>query len=498
MKKYLVSTLLALLSMPFLAFAEAPPYVTGLSAEVINGEVHLEWAEQPGADVAYYRVFYSFESILENEGLYDDFEETEGPENFFVFEDPPEVDTLHLAVIGVNPDGEDADLFVEEIAVDLTQGDTGTPPTTTPGNDDFFPPDDDFFPPWELPQDEPPSSLPPSDANDEGDDVLTVKDEELTLPGSEPPDEPSVPQQQIPQLPPPQPTTLKVLLAQATSPTQVSVIFSGPLLVEPSLASQAFSIWDTSGNQLPITQMIIEGPQATVTTVEQTRSQPYEFRMSPPAYSPEGLEMDPVARRATFTGHPQGTAAQPQVQTPPPAPSTPQGPLTGVSNYKLKAMQQPNGLYAVEASWDLVGNPQELAYYIAYQTRDMGQTFGPPEALTANIGGIQIPDVTPGPFGLMLALARTDGMGIQAGFENIMLGGQVQQPTAQVMPPVQTPPTPSYPTQTQPTQPGPAPTPLSVDKLAQTGPMTAILLLGAGGGMIIAGRRKRACRTYSL
>jgi len=54
----------------------------------------VEWSEQPEEEVAYYRVYYSFESILENGGLYDDFEQTDGTENEYVIKNPPDFDVL--------------------------------------------------------------------------------------------------------------------------------------------------------------------------------------------------------------------------------------------------------------------------------------------------------------------------------------------------------------------------------------------------------------------
>jgi len=116
-----LSTLLAFVLPTTSALAEPPSDVKGLRAKVVRDEVFVDWTPLRTEDIVYYRIYYSSESILENDGFYDDFEVTDGPEGSFVFEDPPPVDTLYISVLAVNEDGEESVIFAEEISVVLKE-----------------------------------------------------------------------------------------------------------------------------------------------------------------------------------------------------------------------------------------------------------------------------------------------------------------------------------------------------------------------------------------
>ncbi|MFH1670975.1 MAG: hypothetical protein ABIA92_05335 [Patescibacteria group bacterium] len=523
--------------MAFPVLAVPPPYVTGLSAEVVNGEISVGWASQPNADVAYYRVFYSFESILENEGLYDDFEETSGPVNTYIIKNPPPVDKLYIAVIGVSPQEEDINMFVEEVSVSLGGGEDNWDEDDWPeddwgeedwpeddwGNDDNWedetlPPNDDLsddvnetdpseepesfwdrFLPGEEQGGTQPASVPPpkqplpqiqSEDSPEDDNTLILKKGKLLLPGNEPP-------RQQPTSSEPEPAsgqeglqTLSLLSAKASSPTEVFLEFSGPITVEPDRAPEAFSIVDADGNGLAITYMTIEGPNATVTTVEQSKESIYEFRMNEPAYSPDGLPLDLVNRRAFFLAHADSPKATPKSE--PAIQNT--GPLQGISNFKMGATPVVNGLYYVSARWDVVGDRKEIAYYIVHQTRDGGQTFGDPQVLQPNIGGVELTNVMPGPFGIALSFMHINGMVFQAAFENINLGPGVPPPPQAPAQDTTTPTVAPTGSVVFPGKPSEVTSPPHSDTLNQSGGMAAAASLMIVGGVMgwRAVRRKLA------
>ena len=100
---------------PAAAFA-MPGNVTGVEAQVVEGGVRVTWEPAEGA-VAKYRVFWSHESILENDALYDDVVETDGPDTSLVLDKLPGITDVYVTVLAVDPDGEESELFEEEAHV---------------------------------------------------------------------------------------------------------------------------------------------------------------------------------------------------------------------------------------------------------------------------------------------------------------------------------------------------------------------------------------------
>ena len=112
----LILTVAVLLPASVLA---APPPVTGVGAAQHGSEVVVQWDPIEDVPISHYRVYYSFESILENDGLYDDFETTDGPESTITFIPPPHTDVLYVAVIAVADGGLESEFFTSEAWVQL-------------------------------------------------------------------------------------------------------------------------------------------------------------------------------------------------------------------------------------------------------------------------------------------------------------------------------------------------------------------------------------------
>ena len=403
------ATMIALLCAS-VALATPPAYVTGLRAELQeDGSVKVEWNAQSEEDVAYYRVYYSYESILENSGLYDDFEQTDGPQMEYIFTDPPDVDTLFIAVLGVNPAGEDINLFVEEVAVDLT----GT-----------------VRPPAESEQGQ------PQPEEEEESQEMEIHEETVTLPAEEQEEQPTMPVETSVDFPN-EPTSVQLTSAVALSPTEVEITLNVPVTVEPAQAPAAFHIVDAVGTSLRIARMIIQGTTMRVTTAQQEQGRIYEFSMRSPAYSTQGLPIDTIRNRVYFEGHPQGstpTGPQPkpadweQARTQGGVPTetqpveTQQSGTAQLTNFQLAAQGQGNGFYTVTAVWDVTGNTDALAYLLTNQSRDGGKTFGASQMVNPGVGGVQIPDVSAGMFGLSVALVQRDGGILPGGFQTVILG----------------------------------------------------------------------------
>ncbi|MDP6575848.1 MAG: hypothetical protein QF755_05155 [Candidatus Peribacteraceae bacterium] len=628
-RTFLISALITLVILPIVVITQAPAYVEGLDISLEEGEITLQWKEQPNMDIASYRIYYSFESILENDGLYDDVIETQSDENEHKFPPPDGYDELYFAVIGVNEAGEDIDKFVEEISIQIDD-DGGLPDDDDMDDDDedfledddldddfdedfsdddddlseddesfledddfdddlpvdddddledddlVFEEDDDFADDDDFPEDDlldeddlpfgdddledddfaddddladddddldddfdedfadddddleddlfVDEDLPDGDMEDdlmggdedllpvdenfdvEAEDILMVQDEILSIPGSYQPyvneivnipttvqaAQPPAPTQPLLPPPPSLPASVSLLSAEAISPTQVQLLFSAAILVEPTRAPEAFSIVDSSGNPLHILQLAIQDEQATINTQEQVAGTVYELRVSEPAYSPQGIPLDQIARRAFFNGHLQGrgrTQVAGTVQV------VAQEPFQGISNLKLEQTPEGNGVFIIKASWDVIGSQIDLAHYVVNQSRDGGMTFGESQNLQANINGIEIPSVEPGPFGLMLSYVKKDGQAFMGKFQSINVGG-VGISSMPSMAPIAQPGT------QQPTPPPVAATVQAAQPLAHqpsalnnTGPgafAAAVIVFGGVAGWMASRKRKMA------
>ncbi|MFA7682102.1 MAG: hypothetical protein WCX61_03670, partial [Candidatus Peribacteraceae bacterium] len=361
----LVGLGLLMFLLPLSAAAASPDVVTGLQAEYKNGQVEVQWIALPSEDrVAFYRVYWSFESILENDGLYDDFETTEGQETTFTLTDLPDYDVLYIGVTAVNIDGEDSNLFVEEVAVPLQETFSSSSSLSA----------------------EPEKTVPEELPLEGEEETPQMGQETLLLPGTDeetlPPETPDAgtTEEVISDVANQDAQTVSILSAIPMSPTSVLVTFSSPILVQPEDAPQSFSITDAFGRTLPIVRMRLDGTEAQITTLSQERGRVYELRMSEPAYSPLGLPLDPVNRTVFFDAHSESPEATSQEQPSVDATDVSAvSPTNGITNFQMQSSQQSNGLFMITATWE--PQDQEIASYIVHQTRDSGQTFGAPQIL---------------------------------------------------------------------------------------------------------------------
>ncbi|MFH0770002.1 MAG: hypothetical protein V1926_01350 [Candidatus Peregrinibacteria bacterium] len=404
-----LAVLLTLAFVP-LASAKAPPPITGLGAEMVDGALKVSWSA-PSEGAAFYRVYFSAKSILENAGLYDDFETTTGPETEYTFAELPDVPVLYIAVLGVSAENEDANTFVEEVAVPLPKS---APAPTTPE----------------------PTPTP-----------LEVQEETVALPQtpvSSPPEEIIASSSASSEAA----KTVSLAAVNVTSATGIVLTFTSPLLVEASRAPEAFSITDSSGFLLPIRRIVIENAQITVETEMQEQNRLYTLRVSEPAYSPTGLPLDPVNRSSFFQGHPEGRLPSEPL---PINPVTDVQPVQGLVNFLMEALPEANGLTTVKATWELDGDPRDLFHYLVTQSSDGGKTFSDPTILE-NVGGITVRGIPPGTFGLSITPIRIDGTQAAGVFRSITVGTVAPPPapvpTASITSQAKGPTTPASPLST--------------------------------------------------
>jgi len=113
--KSLVGLVLVVLSgIGSVVASTVPGLVTDVSMVVTsNGEIAVTWS--PATDASSYRIYFSRESILGNQGDYDDFIETDGADTTYVFSSAPiGGDVLYVSVLAVSVDGTESDGFVSE------------------------------------------------------------------------------------------------------------------------------------------------------------------------------------------------------------------------------------------------------------------------------------------------------------------------------------------------------------------------------------------------
>lgn len=396
------------LLIPVATLAAPPPPVTGLSGlQEANGEVRIEWQPSTDSSVVRYRLYYSSESILESQGVYDDFEETQGMENVYVFVSPPTTGSLYVTVLAVNNMGEESDAFVEEVKVDLTTS-AGTPRLETASSSSAAP--------WAAdpqPQPEPP--------------VLTLPESSSSEAQS------SSAQASIPTYAEPaKDGRLHLLLAEALSPIQVKLTFSDPVQIDQQAAPQAFMILGPGGTPLAITKLLLSDQIVVLDTAQQQKGLVYNVKLSEPLQGINGEPLDATDRTAFFTGHDQGldpAAAVAPVQ--PVIPTYDPMHPADVMGFALRATPDAGGTYTVTALWQADVSRGDIAHYIVKQSLDGGRTFGQPQTIPMDVAGVEFTGVQPGMFGISLQVMNVYG-GTSAGiFDSVTLGnGAVPPPLA--------------------------------------------------------------------
>ncbi len=277
--------LLTMLVIPTVALA-APGNVTGITTIVEADGVRVSW--QPVTeDVASYRIFYSTQSILDHGGLFDDFEVVDGSVTTHLLRNVPPAQSLTVAVLAVDAQGEESPFFVEEATITLSSSSLPSLETT-------------------------PSLAPPGIDTD---------------------------------------ATLHLLQAESLSPTDLLLTFSHAVSVPQDRALEALIIETSGGVRLPLSRVTASGMTLRITTAEQKAGVIYRVRpeMDVTGTDIDGktIAISPDQMPMLFTGRIPPPLPSPSPQ-PSPQPSPAAGP--DVTDLILRA-QPSNGLFTVEATW---------------------------------------------------------------------------------------------------------------------------------------------------
>jgi hypothetical protein len=350
-----ITVAFALAFIPLTVALAAPGNVTGISATMENGKVTVRWQKPAGAEPVSYRIFYSRESILQNNGLYDDFEAVPGSQTQYVFPALPyPTNQLYVSVLAVDAAGEESPLFAEEARVSL-----------------------------------------------DGSPAPAQSSRSSTAAASSAPA-------------PIAPGVIRMLSARAVSATGVVITFSDSVVVNQAAAASAFTIRDASGSTLRIARLVIQGAEVTLHTVPQVRSRVYrlEAGAAVSGRNAQGGALQLEQSSVLFMGHQTGLAASLPVQGASSASSRgTMGPWlpTGaedVRNLQLRAQAQ-GTMYVVEASW--TAPSAAVREYRVSQTRDGGRTYSQSQTVAGTANGVKIAGIPAGSFGLLVQAVYPDG-----------------------------------------------------------------------------------------
>ncbi len=341
------------LMLPVLALA-APGNVVGIRAELTDEGVQVSWAP-PAGDVASYRVYYSAQSILNNNGLYDDFEMVAGSELSHVLRNIPAVTDVYVSVLAVDSNGTESPYFVEEAHVTLV-----------------------------------PSAAMTSSVMMAASSAAQAMSMPTAMPSS-------VMQEDV----------LRLLSAEAVSSTGVLLKFSLPVSISPDQASDAIILETGSGVRLAMKRFVVQGNDILVHTATQERGVVYRVKigLGVMATGSKGqrLALSPNEVPMLFMGHATGkTPSSPSSQ-----PSS--GPIVRAEVTMLRLRAQPEGkAYRVDVTWQAPTGSPVTAYSVA-QTTDGGKTYAAAKTVSKDATALTIRNVPGGSFGVIIRTVYADG-----------------------------------------------------------------------------------------
>lgn len=353
----LIATLVLALS-PLSALA-APPSVTGLKAAYKDGVINVQWNASEDLTVAYYRIYWSRQSILENDGRWEDFEATAGKEPTHTLHDFPLSPSLWIGVMAVTTYGEESPVFTEEVKVDIQGSSTSSEQASSE------------------------AGMSSGGAGSSASSAIA--------------------------------TSFDLLSAQAVSATGVLLTFSMPVTINAADAPKAFTLLDASGSLLQLRRLTIKDNTVLVATLPQRRDMRYIVSASPTVRSTTGMALNATRSQESFMGHPNGLTAE--------AAANQQQPVLvqDIANLNIRAEQQADGTYAVTATWlprDAVAN---IFAYQIQQTQDSARTWSAAQTVPSNTTSIRVAGARSGMFGVLIKVIGNNGLISQGTYGSIEL-----------------------------------------------------------------------------
>jgi len=369
-----------------LAAGSPPPNVKEVAVTMANGQLTVTWpAVNDPSGIKFYRIYYSRASILGNNGNFDDFDQTPGPDTSYTFKSiPVKEGKIYIAVMAVNQTDTESEGFETEAYADI--------PATL------------AQPP--LPSSEP--ELPPP--------ASSVSPE---------PNTPSLPDQ-----------PMMIASVMPVSATGLLLMFTKPVATGVNIDPGYFQITDSGGTALPVNSVEITDRLVLLHTDPQQSNHDYQVALLTEIPATDGTKAVPGGP-IPFKGYLQEPAflassppasepvTEPQVPygknpligTPSSVPGSPvpvygkapQGPPEDPSDLLFEALRQKNGLFNVVVRWiGSVDSRHTLNAYGLYTTHD-GVTFEPNSSVGPQNTSVQFSRLPAGIFGVRVTAKDAQG-----------------------------------------------------------------------------------------
>jgi hypothetical protein len=334
-----------------IAFAAgAPANIKSVEAELQEETLNVSWSAVDSA--AFYRVYFSHASILQNNGDYDDFERTNGSETSYTFTKLPLAsDQIFVSVLAVNAEGMESEGFEVEAAVDTA---AATPDTNEP----------------------------------------VVVTENPIMPEGENPTTTSEP--------------MTMISAEVVSATGILVTFSKNIAVNVDLTPEFFVIADSGGVVLPTTRLTTNAATILFSTEKQTPEKLYIVYILQPLPAGDGTHAPPSGATVTFRGYGTLPPTEPVLSVPPPPVPYGKAPVASIedpTSLKVTATPRQDGTYDIVARW----NPALGAEGYGIYTSIDGGGYAFSSVVPANQTTVRYTKVKPGAFALRLTSKNGQG-----------------------------------------------------------------------------------------
>lgn len=240
-KHTLTSLFFSLLVSGVAYAAGAPANVSNVQGAMIDGRLTVTWDPPANtADAVSYRIYYSHQSILGNEGNYDDFVETNDAASSYVFDDLPLASpVIFLGVLAVNKDGMESEGFEVEASVPV------------------------------------PADIIPASVQEQETASSPTSSPEKTSSSSA--------------APPPTPAPLVITIAEAEGETGALLTFNKAVSASSPLTPLFFQISDTGGTLLPIFAVTQpDASRAVLSTSAQRPDTTYLIKITAPITAEDG------------------------------------------------------------------------------------------------------------------------------------------------------------------------------------------------------------------
>lgn len=401
------------------ALAAPPSDVTGLKAEPQETGYLVSWQAPQIEDIAYYRLYFSSQSILQNGGEWQEYDKTEGPETqYAITQSPLGSPVVYVSVLAVNLIGEESEYFAQEIPLSFVSEEEilpsepdlvkNAPLLLSGGESSVGVPTLEDLILQQIEQDfsqsssavaEEPQPLPVLTTQEEPAEFSSLEelleahpelfdqDTEASFSSAEKINE-QIPNNIVPF------RTIALLAAESVTPNLVQLEFSDIITSDPQMAEGGLVILDKEQKSLPFTVSSVQGKKIILSTETQQKNMVYRVVVNESFSAGTDAAVDPQSSSLFFTGHADGLGT-----VYPKQPAQPQLPinqsLPDVNNVKVNIYKAESG-YDLVMEWEYPENVSDLKSFLVVQSRDQGRTFDGGQEVPTDAGGVSLSGIKAG------------------------------------------------------------------------------------------------------